>query len=288
MRLPEPQSHSPSPFISDAHSSFPRRIVCLSDEAVELIYLLGEQDRIVGVSGFSTRPAALRSKPKVSTFCNANFDAIARLEPDFLITYSDVQADITREASLRGLTVLNCNQRSLTEIFSTIAMLSRIVGKATEGDDLIATYKAGLQRISDTAAEFPHHPRVFFEEWNDPLISGIEWVEELIEIAGGEPIFPELRARRKAQDRVVTWNSVVERNPDVIFASWCGMKVNKEEILSRSGADQINAIRTGQIHEIPSSLILQPGPAALTEGVRMLHALLAQAVNVDGAPASQA
>jgi iron complex transport system substrate-binding protein len=288
MRLPAPQSHTPSSFISDAHSSFPRRIVCLSDEAVELIYLLGEQDRIVGVSGFSTRPAAVRAKPKVSTFRNANFDAVARLDPDLLITYSDVQADITREASLRGFTVLNCNQRSLTEIFDTIAMLSRILGKATEGDHLIATYQVGLQKISDRAAEFPHRPRVFFEEWNDPLISGIEWVEQLIEIAGGVPVFPELRTRRKAQDRVVTWNSVLDRNPDVIFASWCGMKVNKAEIISRPGADQINAIRTGQIHEIPSSLILQPGPAALTEGVRLLHAILSQAVNIDSLKAPQA
>jgi iron complex transport system substrate-binding protein len=288
MRPLAPQSRAPESVAADADFSFPSRIVCLSDEAVELIYLLGEQDRIVGVSGFSKRPAAVRSKPKVSTFCNANFDAIARLEPDLLITYSDVQADITREASLRGLTVLNCNQRSLTEIFSTIAMLSRILGKATEGDDLIATYKAGLQRISETAADFSHHPRVFFEEWNDPLISGIEWVEELIEIAGGEPIFPELRAHRRAQDRVVTWNSVIERNPDVIFASWCGMKVKKEEILSRPDADQINAVRTGQIHEIPSSLILQPGPAAITEGVGLLHTLLSQAVNAAAAPAPQA
>jgi iron complex transport system substrate-binding protein len=282
----QPRVHSS--LTSGTHSSSPRRIVCLSDEAVELIYLLGEQDRIVGVSGFSSRPAAVRSKPKVSTFCNANFDAIARLEPDLIITYSDVQADITHEASLRGLTVINCNQRSLTEIFETIAMLSRILGKAPEGDHLIATYQSGLQKISDTAAEFPHRPRVYFEEWNDPLISGIEWVEQLIEIAGGDPIFPELRTCRKAQHRVVTWNSVVERNPDVIFASWCGMKVKEEEIICRPGADQIKAIRTGQIHEISSSLILQPGPAALTEGVHLLQALLSQAIKVDAATTSRA
>jgi len=257
--------------------SFPRRIVCLSDEAAELIYLLGEQHRIVGVSGFSTRPPEIRSKPKVSTFRDANFDAIAQLDPDLLITYSDVQADISREASLRGLTVLNCNQRSLAEIYDTIAMLSRILGKAAEGDHLIAGYQSGLRGIAAAAAPFPHRPRVFFEEWNDPLISGIQWVEELVEIAGGQPIFPEFRANRKARDRVVSWEAVVDRNPDVILASWCGMKVKKEEILARPDADQITAVRTGQIHEIPSSLILQPGPASLTEGVRIIHNILCDA-----------
>jgi iron complex transport system substrate-binding protein len=260
--------------LKESRKPFPSRIVCLSDEAAELIFLLGEQHRIVGVSGFSTRPPEVRAKPKVSTFRDANFEAIARLDPDLLITYSDVQADITREASLRGLTVLNCNQRSLIEIYDTIAMLSRILGKAAEGDRLIAYYQTGLHEVAVAAAQFPRRPRVFFEEWNDPLISGIQWVEELIEIAGGDPIFPELRANRKAKDRVVSWETVVDRNPDVILASWCGMKVNKDEIVARPGAGQITAVRTGQIHEIPSSLILQPGPAALTEGVRIIHDIL--------------
>jgi len=261
---------------SDPHP-FPRRIVCLSDEAAELIYLLGEQHRIVGVSGFSTRPPEVRTKPRVSTFRDANFDAIAQLGPDLLITYSDVQADISREASLRGLTVLNCNQRSLAEIYDTIAMLSRILGKGAEGDRLIAAWQSGLHEIAAAAALFASRPRVYFEEWNDPLISGIQWVEELIEIAGGDPIFPDLRTHRRAKDRVVSWDAVVDRNPDVILASWCGMKVNKDEILARPSAHQINAIHTGQIHEIPSSLILQPGPAALTEGVRLIHQILANA-----------
>jgi len=259
--------------------SFPRRIVCLSDEAVELIYLLGEQHRIVGVSGFSTRPPEVRSKPRVSTFRDANFDAIASLEPDLLITYSDVQAEITREASLRGLTVLNCNQRSLAEIFATLALLARILGKAQQGEDLIATYSAGLASIAASACAFPTRPRVYFEEWNDPLISGIEWVEELVEIAGGQPVFPELRSCRKARDRVVPWESVVKADPHVIFASWCGMKVKQEEITSRPHANEIHAVRYRQIYEIPSSLILQPGPAALTEGVGQLHAILAQVAN---------
>jgi iron complex transport system substrate-binding protein len=263
-------------------SSFPNRIVCLSDEVAELIYLLGEQHRIVGVSGFSTRPPEVRLKPRVSTFRDADFDAIAKLKPDLIITYSDVQANITREASLRGLTVLNCNQRSIAEIFDTIAMISRLLGKQAEGDELIASYANGLERIAAAACVFAYRPKVFFEEWNDPIISGIEWVEELVEIAGGESICPEFRKCRKARDRVVEWKSVVERNPDVIFASWCGMKVNVEEIRSRPQANEITAVRLGRIYEIPSSLILQPGPAALTEGVGQLHALLAKVASGTG------
>jgi iron complex transport system substrate-binding protein len=264
-----------------AASRFPGRIVCLSDEVAELVYLLGEQDRIVGVSGFSTRPPEVRQKRRVSTFRDANFDAIAELKPDLIITYSDVQAGITRDASLRGLTVLNCNQRSIAEIFDTIAMISRLLGKQAEGNELIASYTEGLERIAASARAFAYRPRVFFEEWNDPIISGIEWVEELVEIAGGEPICPELRKCRKAQDRVVEWESVVERNPDVIFASWCGMKVNVEEIRSRPRANEIGAVHEGRIYEIPSSLILQPGPAALTEGVAQLHSVLSHVVNTD-------
>jgi len=260
-------------------SSFPNRIVCLSDEVAELIYLLGQQDRIVGVSGFSARPPEVRQKPRVSTFRDANFEKIAELEPDLIITYSDVQAEITHEASLRGYTVLNCNQRSIREIFETIRMISRVLGKQAEGDELIANWTNGLKQIAESARAFPYHPRVFFEEWNDPLISGIEWVEELIEVAGGDLIFPELRKSRKAKDRVVDWQQIIERNPDVIFASWCGMKVNMQEITSRPSANEITAVRLGRVYEISSSLILQPGPAALTEGVRQLHEVLARVVH---------
>ena len=169
---------------------FPRRIVCLSDEATELLYLLGEQERIVGVSGFSTRPLEARSKPKVSTFREANFEAMEQLKPDLIITYSDVQAEISRQAVLRGLTVLNFNQRSIAEIFDFISLMARIVGKEDRGNALISEYRDGFKRIAAAAQSFPRRPRVFFEEWKDPLISGIRWVEELIEIAGGEPIFP--------------------------------------------------------------------------------------------------
>jgi iron complex transport system substrate-binding protein len=257
-------------------SSYPRRIASLSDEATELIYLLGEQERIVGVSGFSTRPPEVKSKPKISTFRDANFDAIARLDPDLIITYSDVQAEVTRQASLRGFPVLNCNQRSLAEIFDTISLIARILGKQTRGDELIDGYRSELNSIAEAAHAFRFRPRVFFEEWNDPLISGIEWVEQLVEMAGGEPVFPELRCKGKANDRVVSPDSVIERNPDVIIASWCGMKVKMSEIVSRPGWDQIAAVRNQHLFEIHSSCILQPGPAALTEGVRQLHAILSR------------
>jgi len=259
--------------------AFPARIVCLSDEASELLYLLGEQDRIVGVSGFSKRPPEVMTKPRVSTFKDANFDAIENLDPDLIITYSDVQAEITKEAIHRGLPVLNFNQRSVPEIFEFIALIARLVHQPEKGNHLIAGYQAGLQQIADAAACFPYRPNVFFEEWHDPIISGIEWVEELIEIAGGEPIFPELRKTRKAKDRVVQPEEVVARNPDAILASWCGMKVKKESICAREGWDRIEAVRNHHVYEIPSSHILQPGPACLTDGVRELHRILGAVVS---------
>jgi iron complex transport system substrate-binding protein len=265
-------------------TQFPRRIVCLSDETAETLYLLGEQDRIVGVSGFSTRPPQVRTKPRVSAFSDANFDAILALQPDLVLTFSDVQAEITRQLVLRSVTVLNFNQRSIAEILDMIALLSRLVGKPDEGNALIASLTRGLDQIAASAEAFPHRPRVFFEEWNDPLISGIAWVEELIEIAGGDPIFPELRRCGKSQDRVVDPAQVIARDPEVIVASWCGMKVNKQQIRSRPGWAAIRAVQTDRIFEIQSSLILQPGPAALTEGVRQLHAILAHAAGVAVSP----
>jgi len=202
-------------------ADFPRRIVCLTDETTEVLYLLGEQDRIVGVSGYATRPPEARRKPRVSAFKNAKFDAILALKPDLVLTFSDVQAEITRQLVLRGVTVLNFNQRSIAEILEMIAALARLVGKPDEGLALVASLQSGLRAIAKSAQAFPHRPRVFFEEWKDPLISGIRWVEELVEIAGGEILFPELAACGKAQDRVVDPAAVVERDPEVILASWC-------------------------------------------------------------------
>jgi len=269
------------------YTEFPRRIICLTDETTEILYLLGEQERIVGVSGYAHRPPEARSKPRVSAFRDANFKAILDLEPDLILTFSDVQAEITRELVLRGATVMNFNQRSVAEILEMIAALSRIVGKPDAGLALIENLIRGLEEIAAAAKAFPRRPRVFFEEWNDPLISGIQWAEELIEIAGGDAIFPELRACGKAKDRVVDPAVVAARDPEVILASWCGKKVKKAEICARAGWAETSAVRNGHVYEVPSGSILQPGPASLTEGVRQLHSILARAAGVEFTPASE-
>ncbi len=260
------------------NTEFPQRIVCLTDETTEVLYLLGEEDRIVGVSGYAHRPPEARSKPRVSAFRDANFEAILDLKPDLILTFSDVQAEITRELVLRGATVMNFNQRSIAEILDMIAVLSRIVGKPDAGLALIQNLNRGLEKIAAAARAFPRRPRVFFEEWNDPLISGIQWVEELIEISGGDTLFPELRRCGKAKDRVVDPATVVERDPEVILASWCGKKVKKDEICSRTGWEETSAVRNGHVYEVPSGAILQPGPASLTDGVKQLHAILSRVV----------
>ncbi len=265
------------------HSQYPRRIVCLTDETTETLYLLGEQDRIVGISAYASRPQEARSKPRVSAFRDANIEKILALRPDLVLAFSDVQAAITQELVRRGLTVLHFNQRSVAQIFEMMATLARLVGKEREGEALIEGLQRGLDEIRIEAGKFPRRPRVYFEEWDSPLISGIEWVEELIEIAGGEPIFLELRCRGKAQDRVVDPPEVVARDPEVILASWCGKPVKKEAIAARPGWAAISAVRNGHVYEIEGDCILQPGPASLTDGVRQIQAILARvsAIPVD-------
>jgi iron complex transport system substrate-binding protein len=268
---------NPSLTSSENVAAYPRRIVCLTDETVETLYLLGEQDRIAGVTGYAHRPAEARKKPRVSAFRNARYEAILNLKPDLVLTFSDVQAEITRELVLRGMTVLNFNQRSVAEILEMMALLARVVGKDAAGTALIGELRQGLDEIAHAAKTFARRPRVYFEEWNDPLISGIEWVEELIGIAGGDVIFPELKRCGKAKDRVVDAAEVIRRDPEVILASWCGRKVRTEQICSRPGWEQVSAVRNGHVYAIPSDIILQPGPAALTEGVRSLHAAIKRA-----------
>lgn len=261
-------------------AQFPQRIVCLTEETTETLYLLGEGDRVVGVSGYTVRPPEARKKPKVSAFINARFDKILALNPDLVLTFSDLQADIAAELIRRGIAVLAFNQRSVPEIFSMILTLASVVGAADKGQTLIERMERELAAVRGSAARFAFRPRVFFEEWNDPLISGIRWVEELIEVAGGTPTFPELRYQKNAPQRIVDPSQVVGKNPDVIIGSWCGVKVNKSVIRSRAGWVGISAVRNNHIYEIKSAFILQPGPAALTEGVRQLHAILARVAGV--------
>jgi iron complex transport system substrate-binding protein len=257
---------------------YPRRIACLTEETTETLYLLGEQDRIVGVSGYTVRPPEARLKPKISAFTSAKFEKIMAVEPDLVLAFSDLQADIVRELLKRGVTVFAFNQRSVEEILDMVLVLSRIVGVPEKGAALVAELRAGLDAIAAAAKGFARRPRVLFEEWKDPLISGIRWVEELIEIAGGDPVFPELRNCAVAKDRIVDPQAVIARDPEIIIASWCGMKVNRDFICGRPGWSGISAVRGGQIFEIKSSYILQPGPAALTEGVRQLHSIIAKTV----------
>ncbi len=259
----------------------PQRIVCLTEETTETLYLLGEDRRIVGISGYTCRPKEAREKPKVSAFTTAKISKILELQPDLVIGFSNLQAQIAHELIEAGVTVLVFNQRSVDEIFEMMLTLSRMVCAEKAGADLTDRLREDLRRIGDSARRFPRRPRVFFEEWMDPLISGIRWVEELIEIAGGEPVFPELRRHHSAKDRIVKAEDVAAANPDVVIASWCGRKVSKNEIRARAGWDAVEAVRRGHIYEVKSTYILQPGPAALTEGVRQLHAILAHVAGVE-------
>ena len=253
---------------------YPERIVCLTEETTETLYLLGQGDRIVGISGYTVRPAEARLKPKVSAFINAKFDKIAALQPDLVLAFSDLQADLGAELVRRGITVVTFNQRTVAEILQMIAMLGGLVGCQQEAERLVDRLIAELDRIREAASRLPRRLRVFFEEWDDPLISGIRWVEELVEIAGGEPIFPELAAASLAKDRVVDPADVARRDPQVIFVSWCGKKMKRLTIQSRPGWAAVSAVRDDRIYEIKSTYILQPGPASLTDGVHQLHEIL--------------
>jgi iron complex transport system substrate-binding protein len=254
----------------------PTRIICLTEETTETLYLLGEQDRIAGVSGFTARPPEARRKPKVSAFTSARTDRILDLKPDLVLGFSDLQAEIARELISAGLNVMVFNQRSVTEILEMILALSRIVDAATRGIDLVSSLQRGLDQIAEHARRFSHRPRTYFEEWGDPLISGIRWVDELIEIAGGTTVFPELRNEPGARRRIVQPATVADRHPELILASWCGRKVNKQAIREREGWKGTAAVQNGHIYEIKSTYILQPGPAALTEGIRQIHHILSR------------
>ena len=257
---------------------YPERIVCLTEETTETLYLLGEERRIVGISGYTVRPArARREKPKVSSFLSAKTDKIIELKPDLVLGFSDLQADIGRELAKQGLNVVLFNQRSVDEILSMMLMLASMVGALERGEALIRRLEEGLEEVRLAAAAFLRKPRVYFEEWDEPMISGIRWVSELVEIAGAQNVFPELALAQGASGRIIADPAtVVARQPEIIVASWCGKKFRPEKVAARPGFADTPAVRDGELHEVKSAEILQPGPAALTDGVRRLHQIFAR------------
>lgn len=253
----------------------PSRIVCLTEETVETLYLLGEQDRIVGVSGYVVRPPqARRDKVRVSAFTSANVDRILALEPDLVLTFCDLQADIAAALIRRGLNIHSFNQRSIAGILDMVRMLGAMVDAGGRADEFVGKLEKRLAEAASRAARLPKRPRVFFEEWDDPLISGIGWVSELVEIAGGVDIFADRRNQSAAKDRIVTLDEVIAREPDLIIGSWCGKKFRPERVAARDGFDRIPAVEHQDLYEIKSSLILQPGPAALTDGLAELQRII--------------
>ena len=244
----------------------PERIICLTEETVETLYLLGQQEKIVGVSGYAVRPPEVRAqKPRVSAFTSADIPKILKLDPDLVLTFSDLQADIVGELIRNGVTTMAYNQRDISGILAMIRHLGAVVGAAKEADRLASNYEARLVKISAYAGK--HRPKVYFEEWNDPYITAIKWVSELIEIAGGKDIFKNISSNKAAKNRIISDKQIIKANPDLIIGSWCGKKVNFKEIISRPNWSNITAVKNNNIFEIKSSKILQPGPAALTDGI---------------------
>ncbi len=255
----------------------PRRIVCMTEGPTEVLYALGEQSRIVGISGFAVRPPqARREKPKVCAFSTAKIDAIVALKPDLVIGFSDIQADIARDLIRAGVEVWISNHRSVAGIIEYVERLGALVGAGDAARALAQRLRAQVDAVAARSARWSRRPRVYFEEWDEPIITGIQWVAELIEIAGGEDVFAELSSKPLARERVLAdAGEVVRRAPDIIVGSWCGKKFRPDRVAARPGWTGMPAVRDGELHEIESSLILQPGPAALTDGLQALHALCA-------------
>jgi iron complex transport system substrate-binding protein len=254
----------------------PERIVCLTEETVETLYLLGEERRIVGVSGYAVRPARVRKeKPRVSAFISADFEKVLALDPDLVLTFSDLQADIAAELIRRSIAVHAFNHRDVAGIFDMVRTLGALVGASGKADALARTLQQRLDQARTRAAALARRPRVYFEEWDEPMISGIRWVAELIEIAGGVEVFPELSRRKNAKDRIVSPRELIAAAPDIIIGSWCGKKFVPAKLAARPGFAAIPAVRDGWLREIKSPLILQPGPAALTDGLDALAGIIA-------------
>jgi iron complex transport system substrate-binding protein len=254
----------------------PKRIVCLTEETTEWLYLLGQESRIVGISGYTVRPRKARDeKPKVSAFLTAKIDKILALEPDCVFGFSDLQADIASALIRHGVQVTVFNQRSVAEIFGMLQQVAAIVGQAQQGAKLLADMRAGLLQIETFAAGLPKRPKLYFEEWDEPAISAIRWVSELATIAGADDCFAELSTQSLGKNRIIADpTEIIRRNPDIIIGSWCGKKFRPEKVAARPGFDQITAVKNAQVFEIKSADILQPGPAALTDGVRQLAQII--------------
>ena len=252
----------------------PRRIVCLVEEPTEVLYALGEDHRIVGISGFTVRPPrARKEKPKVSAFTSAKVDQILALKPDLAIGFSDIQADIAAELVRRGVEVWISNHRSVAGILDYVRRLGAMVGAAAKAEAYADSLERGVDAVAAKAAVFPLRPRVYFEEWDEPRISGIQWVAELVRIAGGDDIFPELAAESLAKHRILASDdAILSRDPQIVFGSWCGKRFQPGTVAARPGWDGVSAVRDGQLFEIKSPIILQPGPAALTDGLAEMHA----------------
>ena len=276
MPVPVPVAANPSPEPRPAPALGPQRIVCLTEETTEWLYLLGEERRIVGISGYTVRPARARQdKPRVSAFLSAKIDKILALEPDCVFGFSDLQADIAAVLIRHGVQVTVFNQRSVDEIFSMMYQVAAMVGQVSQGLERIAQMRAGLDRMRLAAGALPRRPRIFFEEWDVPHISAIRWVSELLTLAGGDDCFPELATQSLGKNRIIADGAqIVQRNPDIIIGSWCGKKFRPEKVAARPGWEQVAAVRNGQLFEIKSADILQPGPAALTDGAAQLHRIV--------------
>lgn len=257
-------------------AGYPERIVCLTEEPTEVLYALGEEQRIVGISGFTVRPARARQeKPRVSAFTSAKIDRILELQPDLAVGFSDMQADVAQALIKAGVEVWISNHRSVEGILGYVRRLGAMVGAAQRAEAYAAQLAAHVEEVRAAAADLPRRPRVYFEEWDEPQISAIRWVSELVGIAGGDDIFPERAIASLARERIVADASeVLSHAPDIIIGSWCGKKFRPEHVAARPGWTSMPAVRDGELHEIKSPLILQPGPAALTDGLDALHAII--------------
>jgi iron complex transport system substrate-binding protein len=256
--------------------ALPERIVCLTEEPTEVLYALGQEQRIVGISGFTVRPPQARhDKPRVSAFTSAKIDRILALKPDLAIGFSDIQADIARALIQAGVEVWIANHRSVQQILGYVLRLGALVGAADRARQYVDTLQSRIERVRVGAAALPRRPRVYFEEWDEPAISAIRWVSELIAIAGGDDVFPQRAAASLAKDRIVADSAeIVQAAPDIVIGSWCGKKFRPERVAARAGFAAVPAVRDGELHEVKSPLILQPGPAALTDGLDALHAII--------------